>query len=62
MVVIRPPELRRRDPVVEVYKEVTLAMISPANTNPVSPDRNYVNVTGSAAVTTCRAWVGHTQV
>src|ERR1700682_2398292 len=31
-------------PSSEVYKEVTLAMISPANTNPVVTDRNYVNV------------------
>src|SRR6266481_3548392 len=31
-------------PSSEVYKEVTLAMISPANTNPVVTDRNYPNV------------------
>jgi branched-chain amino acid transport system substrate-binding protein len=31
-------------PSSEVYKEVTLAMISPANTNPVVTDRNYLNV------------------
>src|SRR5512132_3323220 len=31
-------------PSSEVYKEVTLAMISPANTNPIVTDRNYVNV------------------
>src|SRR6185436_17372270 len=31
-------------PSSEVYKEVTVAMISPANTNPVVTDRNYVNV------------------
>src|SRR5258707_5307394 len=31
-------------PSSEVYKEVNLAMISPANTNPVVTDRNYVNV------------------
>jgi len=31
-------------PSSEVYKEVTLAMVSPANTNPVVTDRNYVNV------------------
>ena len=28
-------------PSSEVYKEVNLAMISPANTNPVVTDRNY---------------------
>src|ERR1044072_8665950 len=28
-------------PSSEVYKEVSLAMISPANTNPVVTDRNY---------------------
>src|SRR2546425_6681882 len=31
-------------PSSEVYKEVTLAMISPANTNPVVTDRRYPNV------------------
>jgi branched-chain amino acid transport system substrate-binding protein len=31
-------------PSSEVYKEVGLAMISPANTNPVVTDRNYPNV------------------
>ncbi len=31
-------------PSSEVYKEVTLAMISPANTNPIVTDRNYLNV------------------
>src|SRR6201993_1443153 len=31
-------------PSSEVYKEVTLTMISPANTNPVVTDRNYPNV------------------
>jgi branched-chain amino acid transport system substrate-binding protein len=31
-------------PSSEVYKEVTLAMISPANTNPVVTDRGYPNV------------------
>ncbi|HKW90615.1 MAG TPA: branched-chain amino acid ABC transporter substrate-binding protein [Methylomirabilota bacterium] len=31
-------------PSSEVYKEVNLAMISPANTNPVVTDRNYPNV------------------
>ena len=31
-------------PSSEVYKEVNVAMISPANTNPVVTDRNYVNV------------------
>jgi branched-chain amino acid transport system substrate-binding protein len=31
-------------PSSEVYKETTLAMISPANTNPVVTDRNYPNV------------------
>src|SRR5689334_24040297 len=31
-------------PSSEVYKEVSLAMISPANTNPVVTDRNYGNV------------------
>src|SRR4029453_2554030 len=32
-------------PSSEVYKEATLAMISPANTNPVVTDRGYPNVT-----------------
>jgi branched-chain amino acid transport system substrate-binding protein len=31
-------------PSSDVYKEVTLAMISPANTNPTVTDRNYPNV------------------
>jgi len=31
-------------PSSEVYKETTLAMISPANTNPTVTDRNYANV------------------
>src|SRR3990172_3206722 len=31
-------------PSSEKYKEVQLAMISPANTNPVVTDRNYLNV------------------
>ena len=31
-------------PSSEVYKEVTLAMISPANTNPTVTDRNYPNI------------------
>jgi branched-chain amino acid transport system substrate-binding protein len=31
-------------PSSEVYKETTLVMISPANTNPVVTDRNYPNV------------------
>src|ERR1700741_3605415 len=31
-------------PSSEVYKEVSLAMISPANTNPVVTDRNYPNI------------------
>jgi branched-chain amino acid transport system substrate-binding protein len=31
-------------PSSEVYKEVSLAMISPANTNPTVTDRNYANV------------------
>src|SRR5262252_6008104 len=31
-------------PSSEVYKEVSLAMISPANTNPTVTDRNYPNV------------------
>src|SRR5207245_6685591 len=31
-------------PSSEVYKEVSLAMISPANTNPVVTDRGYPNV------------------
>ena len=31
-------------PSSEVYKEVTLAMVSPANTNPVVTDRGYPNV------------------
>ncbi len=31
-------------PSSEVYKDVQLAMISPANTNPVVTDRNYLNV------------------
>jgi len=31
-------------PSSEVYKEQTLAMISPANTNPTVTDRNYANV------------------
>ena len=31
-------------PSSEVYKEVQLAMISPANTNPIVTDRNYLNV------------------
>ena len=31
-------------PSSDVYKEVTLAMISPANTNPTVTDRNYANV------------------
>jgi branched-chain amino acid transport system substrate-binding protein len=31
-------------PSSEVYKEVTLAMVSPANTNPTVTDRNYLNV------------------
>jgi branched-chain amino acid transport system substrate-binding protein len=31
-------------PSSEVYKEVTLAMISPANTNPTVTDRGYANV------------------
>ncbi len=31
-------------PSSEVYKEVTLAMVSPANTNPLVTDRNYLNV------------------
>jgi branched-chain amino acid transport system substrate-binding protein len=31
-------------PSSEVYKEVQLAMISPANTNPTVTDRNYLNV------------------
>jgi branched-chain amino acid transport system substrate-binding protein len=31
-------------PSSEVYKDVTLAMISPANTNPTVTDRNYANV------------------
>src|SRR5436853_346054 len=31
-------------PSSEVYKEVNLAMISPANTNPTVTDRNYANV------------------
>jgi branched-chain amino acid transport system substrate-binding protein len=31
-------------PSSEVYKEVSLAMISPANTNPTVTDRGYVNV------------------
>jgi branched-chain amino acid transport system substrate-binding protein len=31
-------------PSSEVYKEVTVAMISPANTNPTVTDRNYPNV------------------
>ena len=31
-------------PSSEVYKEVTLAMVSPANTNPVVTDRNYPNI------------------
>ena len=32
-------------PASEKYKEVQLAMVSPANTNPVVTDRNYLNVT-----------------
>ena len=31
-------------PSSEKYKEVQLAMVSPANTNPVVTDRNYLNV------------------
>ena len=31
-------------PSSDVYKEVTLAMVSPANTNPTVTDRNYPNV------------------
>src|SRR5205809_3134004 len=31
-------------PSSEVYKEVSLVMISPANTNPVVTDRGYLNV------------------
>jgi branched-chain amino acid transport system substrate-binding protein len=31
-------------PSSEVYKEVTLAMVSPANTNPIVTDRGYPNV------------------
>jgi branched-chain amino acid transport system substrate-binding protein len=31
-------------PSSEVYKEVTLAMVSPANTNPLVTDRNFPNV------------------
>ena len=31
-------------PASEKYKEVQLAMVSPANTNPVVTDRNYLNV------------------
>jgi len=38
------PDVGVAIPSSEVYKETSLAMISPANTNPVVTDRNYGNV------------------
>ena len=43
-------------PSSEVYKEVNVAMISPANTNPWSPTAATRTSTACAAATTCRAW------
>src|SRR3989475_2304238 len=42
--VIGPPNSGVAIPSSEVYKEVSVAMISPANTNPVVTDRGYPNV------------------
>jgi branched-chain amino acid transport system substrate-binding protein len=42
-------------PSSEVYKEVNLAMISPANTNEKVTDAATPTSTGCAGVTTCRA-------